>query len=192
MNYRELINNAIQIPSLLYNVWVLKIRNVSYGKKLKIHGLLFIRGKGSVKIGNNVTINSSLESNPIGGNTRTIIHCNGKLNIGDNVGISNCAIVCQNEITIEDWVKIGGDVSIYDTDFHSIDYVERRSTVDHTITTKPIVIKQDSFIGAHSIILKGVTIGSRSVIAAGAVVTKNVPDDEMWGGCPARFIKKLI
>lgn len=71
--------------------------------------------------------------------------------------MSNCAIVCQNEVVIEDWVKIGGDVSIYDTDFHSTNYIDRRCEVDYNIATKPVVIKQDSFIGAHSIILKGVT-----------------------------------
>ena len=192
MNCLKLISNVMQIPNLIYNTFVLKLRNVSYEKNLQIHGFLFIRGKGSIKIGNNVTINSSLKSNPIGGNTRTIVHCNGKLTIGNNVGLSNCAIVCQDQITIEDWVKIGGNVSIYDTDFHSINYIERRNSFDHDIKKKPIIIKQDAFIGAHSIILKGVTIGKRSVIAAGSVVTKNVPDDEMWGGCPAKFIKKII
>ena len=106
--------------------------------------------------------------------------------------MSNCAIVCQNEVVIEDWVKIGGDVSIYDTDFHSTNYIDRRCEVDYNIATKPVVIKQDSFIGAHSIILKGVTIGERSIVAAGAVVTKSIPDDELWGGCPAKFIRKLV
>lgn len=192
MNCLKIVNNIIQVPNVIYNTLVLKLRNVSYEKKLQIHGFLFVRGRGSIKIGNNVTINSSLKSNPIGGNTRTIIHCNGKLTIGNNVGLSNCAIVCQNQITIEDWVKIGGNVSIYDTDFHSVNYIERRKPVDYDIKKKPVTIKEDAFIGAHSIILKGVTIGKRSVIAAGSVVTKSVPDDEMWGGCPAKFIKKII
>ena len=57
--------------------------------------------------------------------------------------------------------------------------------------TAPILIKEGAFIGAHAIILKGVTIGRHSVIGAGAVVTKNVPDNEVWAGNPAKFVKKL-
>lgn len=52
-------------------------------------------------------------------------------------------------------------------------------------------ICDDVFIGCRSIILKGVTIGARSIIAAGSVVTKDVPADEIWGGNPAQFIKKI-
>ena len=48
-----------------------------------------------------------------------------------------------------------------------------------------------AFIGAHSIVLKGVTIGKHSVIGAGSVVTKNIPDNEVWAGNPARFIRRL-
>ncbi|MNL65825.1 2,3,4,5-tetrahydropyridine-2,6-dicarboxylate N-acetyltransferase [compost metagenome] len=59
-----------------------------------------------------------------------------------------------------------------------------------TIKKEPIIIEQDVFIGANSIILKGVTIGARSIIGAGSIVTKNVPADEIWGGNPAKFIRK--
>lgn len=60
--------------------------------------------------------------------------------------------------------------------------------IDHA----PIVIEDDVFIGAHCIISKGVTIGARSIVAAGSVVVKSIPPDEVWGGNPARFIKKVI
>ena len=56
--------------------------------------------------------------------------------------------------------------------------------------TSPIVIEDDVFIGANSIICKGVHIGARSIIAAGSVVVKDIPRDEVWGGNPARFIRK--
>jgi acetyltransferase-like isoleucine patch superfamily enzyme len=52
------------------------------------------------------------------------------------------------------------------------------------------IIKNDVWVGLNSIILRGVTIGNGAIIAAGAVVTKNIPDYEIWGGVPAKFIKK--
>lgn len=85
----------------------------------------------------------------------------------------------------------GGGVKLYDTDFHSISYEERIQKPDPGIKSKPILIKEGAFIGAHSIILKGVTVGRHSVIGAGSVVTKDIPDNEVWAGNPARFIRKL-
>ena len=55
----------------------------------------------------------------------------------------------------------------------------------------PVIIKDNAFIGAGSIILKGTIIGMNSIVAAGSVVTKSIPDNEIWGGNPAKFIKKV-
>ena len=55
----------------------------------------------------------------------------------------------------------------------------------------PVTIKDNAFIGAHSIILKGVTIGEKSIIGAGSVVARDVPDGEIWAGNPAKFIKNI-
>ena len=80
---------------------------------------------------------------------------------------------------------------IYDTDFHSINYDDRVTNSDINPGVKPVEIKEGAFIGAFTIILKSVTIGEHSVISAGSVVTKNIPPNEVWGGNPAKFIKKL-
>ena len=77
-----------------------------------------------------------------------------------------------------------------DTDFHPLDYISRRVGIDGTLTA-PIRIEDDVFIGAGVIIMKGVTIGKHSVIGAGAVVTKSVPENEVWAGNPAHFIRKV-
>jgi acetyltransferase-like isoleucine patch superfamily enzyme len=122
-----------------------------------------------------------------------VVWKNGELIIGNDVGISATAIVCWNRIEIHDHVKIGGGTVIYDTDFHSLDYKERsaKPEIYDNVKTAPIVIKSNVFICAHSTILKGVTIGENSIIGASSVVAKNIPNNEIWAGNPARFIKKI-
>lgn len=115
----------------------------------------------------------------------------GTIEIGNNTGISNSTFRIKQGIKIGNNVNVGGDCKFYDSDMHSVDYADRMLFPDEKIKTAPITIKDGVWIGAHSIILKGVTIGERSVIAAGSVVTKSIPDDELWGGNPAKFIKKI-
>ena len=87
-------------------------------------------------------------------------------------------------------MNFGGNVFIWDTDFHPLNFIDRRKN-DYTATiSASINVEDDVFIGANSIILKGVSIGKRSIIGAGSIVTKNVPNDEIWAGNPAKFIRK--
>jgi len=107
------------------------------------------------------------------------------------LSMSNSAIVCVNSITIGDNVMIGGSCKIWDTDFHPIDPDMRKKDPNKNFKSRPIIIKDNAFIGGCSIILKGVTIGENAVIGAGSVVSKDVPANEIWAGNPARFIKKV-
>ena len=117
----------------------------------------------------------------------------GKLIIGNNVGISSTVIHAWDSIVIEDNVKIGAGCMIFDTNFHSLDASIRNSPDDcKHVKTAPVHIKKNAFIGTRSIITKGVTIGENSIVAAGSVVVKDIPDNQIWGGNPARFIKELI
>lgn len=69
-------------------------------------------------------------------------------------------------------------------------YISNKETLDsHTAKTKPIIIGNHVLIGTQCMILKGVTIGDRSIIAAGSVVTKDIPSDCIAGGNPAKIIK---
>jgi acetyltransferase-like isoleucine patch superfamily enzyme len=88
-------------------------------------------------------------------------------------------------ITLEDDVLIGPKVNLV-TENHPLDPVDRRSLI-----SKPIVIKRNAWIGAAATILPGVTIGENSVVAAGAVVTKDVPPNTIVGGVPAKVIKTI-
>lgn len=182
--------------NLILNYCIIKVKNVHIGSFPRINGMIFIKNDGYMALGKDIYINSNLISNPIGGSTRTCLVTysrNAQLIIGDRVFFSNAAIVAQNKITIEHDVYIGGSVKIYDSDFHSLNYQYRilGGIQDPDVKSKPILIKKHAFIGAHSIILKGVTIGEGAVIGAGSVVTKNVDDFEIWAGNPARFIRRL-
>lgn len=161
-------------------------------KEITIHGKLFLRCYGVFKYGKNVIINSSYAANPIGGNTFcSIVICHkGKLQIGNNVGISNSAIYCTQNITIMDNTFIGGDCKIYDTDFHPLD-IKARLQKNNMGLSKPVLIKSGVFIGTGSIILKGATIGENSVVGAGSVVSGVIPDNEIWAGNPVRFVRKI-
>jgi acetyltransferase-like isoleucine patch superfamily enzyme len=58
------------------------------------------------------------------------------------------------------------------------------------VSVAPVVIKDGAFIGGHSTILKGVTIGERAIVGAGSVVRQNIPADEIWAGNPAKSVRK--
>lgn len=106
--------------------------------------------------------------------------------IGKNVFInSDCTFLDLGGITIEDDVLIGPKVSLL-TEGHPIEPEKRKS-----LFAKPILIKKNAWIGAGAIILPGVTIGENSIVAAGAVVSKDVPDNVVVGGIPAKIIKEI-
>jgi acetyltransferase-like isoleucine patch superfamily enzyme len=170
-----------------------KQNGVLLEKNVKTYGLIRIWNDGSIVIGSESTLNSCWLNNKSGGGQTKlslVTEKNGKISIGKNVGISNSTIYSSSQVTIEDNVWIGVNNVIYDTDFHSI-YYDDRMNGNINIKSKPVIIEQGAWIGGHCIILKGVTIGAYSVIGAGSVVTQNVPAREVWGGNPAKFIKKI-
>lgn len=175
--------------------WRLTLAGAQVGPRLTVRGWIDLRieRRAVVRVGSDCRINSGFAANAVGGFRRTGIWVTnrGCLMIGRNVGISNCTIVCAERVTIGDDVFIGGDCGIYDTDFHSIAPDLRLARPDTTVKTAPIAIGPRSFIGAHTLILKGVAIGEEAVIGAGSVVTKDVPPREIWAGNPAMPIGRV-
>lgn len=174
----------------------LLIRGVQYGKNLNMRSLPYcckVPGS-SIVLGDNLTLFNKFSENPAG-----IAHpcalvtarAGARLNIGNNVGISGAIIFCRKEIIIEDNVLIGAGAKIYDNDFHPVTYLQRLENKPENVHTSSVKICQGVWIGAGAIILKGVTVGSRSVVGAGAVVVKDVPEDVVVGGNPAKVIKQL-
>ncbi len=112
------------------------------------------------------------------GSTATLVIGNGTyLN-------RNTLIICEDRIEIGRNCKIAWDVIIMDSDLHPINE-------SSPIVNKPVRIEDDVWIGCRSIILKGVTVGYGAVIAAGSVVTKNIPPRTVYGGSPAKLIAEL-
>ena len=175
----------------------MKINLVELGSGFKSKGIpkLIIHSNGRFLIGHNFKINNTVSSNPIGRSYQCLFRIDkeASLQIGDNVGISGVTIVCHKEIIISDNVKIGGNTCIYDTDFHSLNAGDRRERDQDIINTKKkkVSIGENVFIGAHVTILKGVSIGTNSIIGACSVVSNNIPENEIWAGNPAKCIRKI-
>jgi acetyltransferase-like isoleucine patch superfamily enzyme len=175
----------------IYNDLVLK-RNHIKTNSITIAGRIYIQNQGKISIGDNCHINSTKSTNSIGAgsDTRILVKRNAQLIIGEKVGLSNATVFCAESIVIGDNVLIGGGCNIWDTDFHSID-PQVRLNGDYDVKTSPVVIGANAFLGANSIVLKGVTIGECSFIGAGSLISKDIPAYELWAGNPIRFIKKI-
>ena len=194
-----ILGKLLNIPALvrmrfypMLNRALLKKKGAVLGRNVQIPGKLNLvtRGNNVIAIGDNFYFSSGDAVNPISSNLQGAIYLeNGaSLKIGNNVGMSSTRMWVHDSVIIGDNVKVGACVLITDTDAHPLDYLARRTSNEGT-KSAPIVIEDDVWVGAHSIILKGVTIGARSIIGAGSVVTKSIPADCVAAGNPCMLIK---
>jgi acetyltransferase-like isoleucine patch superfamily enzyme len=108
------------------------------------------------------------------------------IKIGKNVFVNfDCAFMDRGGITLEDNVLVGPKVSLITTN-HPLEPAQRKSTY-----SKPIVIRRNAWIGANATVMPGITVGENAVVAAGAVVTKDVAANTIVAGVPARVVKNL-
>ena len=144
-----------------------------------------IYGKGRIIIGDNVMLGNR--------NTwvfRGNVYDNVELVIGNNVTINYQTLIdVAQKVEIKDRVLMAGQVIIFDNNVHSVDYRNRNNLTDKDIS--PVIIEEDVWIGTRAVILKGVTIGRGSIVAAMSVVTKSVPPYSLVAGNPAKVVKNL-
>ncbi len=114
-----------------------------------------------------------------------------RIEIGDGSGMSGGTICAAKLVTIGRETRIGANVTIADTDFHSLHPAHRSGHSHPTIGVSPVRIGSRVLIGTDSIILKGVSIGNNAVIGAGSVVTRPIPADSIAAGNPCRVLRTL-
>jgi len=181
----------------LFMLMIIHLKAISIGRKSNFYGCMkFKRGsKGTIYIGNNCTFRSKHTSNLIGINRPCIfssIGMNGsRLIVGNDCGFSGTVIGCFSEIIIGKNCNFGGNTFIWDTDFHSLDYMARRINDYSKVKNASVYIGNDVFVGANSIILKGVTIGENTVIGANSLVVKNIPSNVIAAGNPCKVLKNI-
>ena len=190
----SLIGKAFQI----YNQTRLRLKDrmnrrrvKSCGRNSVIHGYVDARGsRCEIMIGNDCTLQGLLVTE----------HDDAKITIGDNVFIgANTVLDCATEIVLEDDVLVSYECLLLDSNNHSQNFDMRKNDLPDVksgrdynwsvIPSKPIRICRGSWIGARSIILKGVTVGEGAIVGAGSVVTKSVEPYTVVGGNPARLLK---
>lgn len=116
---------------------------------------------------------------------------NALIHIGEHCGLSGVTIMCAKRVVLGRNVALGANVIIYDNDMHAINPFLRQYDNDNNIVAQEVIIDDYVWVGANSIILKGVHIGRGAVIGAGSVVTKDVPPLTIYAGNPARYIKDV-
>jgi len=193
-SFKQFLLKVAYAPWSLRDAFMCRVWGLPWHPSWRFYGLPRIqtRTRGSIQIGTHFSANSHWRYNTIGifqPVTLKTVTYEATIRIGRNVGVSGCTISAAERIVIEDDVLVGAGCLIADSDFHPIAY-EDRDIPEKTLNA-PIHIGAGAFIGARSIVLKGVTIGRGSVIGAGSVVTRDIPPGVIAAGNPARVIRQI-
>lgn len=196
-----LLLKILQIPQSfrwrfyrIYNRIYFHASNIKLGKNAIINNKVLLTNQGSITVGNDFKLLSGDGFSPISANlcSSIAVEHEGVVRIGDDVGISSSSLRIRKGLYIGNHVRIGANCLLLDSDSHSKNYKERRDSEDiRNVISLPITIEDDVLIGTKCIILKGVTIGTRSIIGACSVVTKSIPPNSIAAGNPCKVIRKI-
>jgi len=158
------------------------------GKNIRFHHPICFQGKGTIIIKDHVTFGYHLA----GSNDNRIIlqarFVDSKIIIGEHTQIMNgCELFSTALISIGNHVLLGAGVKIMDSDFHEVDPLSRMSPGE----SSPVIIHNNCGVGIDAILLKGSELGENTVIAAKSLVHSHLKSNTIYGGNPARLIKKI-
>jgi len=152
------------------------------GPKVRVWGRPAVSNWGTMMIGERLRLVSTIAT------TELVAGRGASLEVGDGVFINyGCSIAANQQIRIGSNCSIGTYVIMMDNDFHRLEPERRNERPD----SAPIILEENVWLGARVIVLKGVTIGAGSVVAAGSVVVKDVPPRSLAAGVPARVLRSL-
>lgn len=167
---------------------------VEVGDKVQLQGwpIVSLAAGSRIAIGARCVLCSDGQATALGINHPVVLRtlrAGAEIVIGEDTGMSGGSICAAASVRIGAGCLLGANVTLADTDFHAVNAPNRRYNKNHDeIAFAPIVIEDNVFIGTGALVLKGVTIGKNSVIGAGAVVTRNVPQNAIAAGNPAKVI----
>lgn len=191
---KQQMRNALYSPLALRDYIFFSLQGVESHSSWRIWGLpiLQLHQRGGFQAGRNLILCSRSQDNSLGVIQPVVIKtvtANARIAVGENVGISGSTLSARLGIRIGNNVLIGSGSIITDTDSHPLDHKNRNDA--SLIKSKEVEIGDNVFIGARSIILKGVKIGAGTVIGAGSVLSSSTEENAIYAGNPAKFIRKL-
>jgi acetyltransferase-like isoleucine patch superfamily enzyme len=178
----------------LYILWISAKNNIQIQGKIIINGipLIDIRKGATLEIANNVSLTSRNKGYHINLHSPVKIFADrdgAKIKIGENSRIHGTCIHAYRSVTVGRNCLIAANCQIMDGNAHNLSFPDVENRINTIGDVKPIVIEDNVWIGANSIILPGVTIGRGSVITTNSVVVKDIPAMVVAGGNPAVIIK---
>lgn len=192
------------IERLMARVWTFlfyiegRWHGVAVGRDVDIYGRPLIRRglDSAIVIGDRVQLISSSWRSSTASCSRTKLRTyypTARIVFGNRSGMTGGSIIARSKaITIGEGCMLAPNVTIFDSDFHIAWPPERRHDTWETDIDRDVTLERNVWVGTGAIILKGVTIGENSVIAAGSVVVSNIPPNCVAGGNPARVLKTFV
>ncbi len=183
-NYSSLRIIVVFVQDFIQGIWRMFLAKIylsscELGKFVSVNGRPLVKNKGQIQLGDEVRVWSKINK------AKLFVDKDAVLVVGRNSRINGVHISASHKVIIGQNVRMAPYTIIMDNDYHNVNNHFESGEMS------PIVIEDDVWLALRSTVLKGVTIGKGAVVAAGSVVTKDVPSYTVVGGVPAKVIKKL-